>query len=141
MNTRICSILLSTLLLASAVGFCQTDSSQAPAAGLASYLQLFASEGPYLQDIGKSLVMGRLEKIEGTKITISHSDGVQQSVVVQEKTKFLDARGEAVTMADFVIGEQVAGIGTLESGAFVAFQFCKVPPELGAIPPPRKLPR
>jgi hypothetical protein len=127
-------VLVLTILLGAAVVLCQTDPPQDVSSALPSDIhRLFSGEVPNLQEIGKRVVAGRLEKIEDTKLTISHPHGVEYSVVVDANTEFLDAHGQAVTLADFKPGEQVAAVGTLKDGVFVATEFGKVPIDLSGV--------
>jgi hypothetical protein len=76
-----------------------------------------------------------LKKVEKTELTIAKPDGVEQSVAVDANTKFLGDHGQAITLADFKTGDQVAAVGTLKDRVFVAAQLAKVPSGPGAPPP------
>jgi hypothetical protein len=118
------------LLVATTVAVCQTDSHQAPPP------PPFGGQPPNLPEIAKNVVLGQLKNVEKTKLTIAKPDGVEQQVAVDANTKFIGEHGAAITLADFKTGDQVAAIGTLKDGVFVAAQLAKVPSGPGAPPSP-----
>jgi hypothetical protein len=122
------------LLVATTSAFCQTDSHQGPPP------PPFGGQAPNLPDVAKNVVLGQLKKVEKTELTIAKPDGVEQRVAVDANTKFVGDHGAAITLADFKPGDQVAAIGTLKDGVFVAAQLAKVPSGPGAPPPPPTAP-
>jgi len=54
---------------------------------------------------------------------------------MDENTKLLDAHGDTIKLADFKIGDHVAGIGAVKNGVFVPAEFRKAPTDLSAPPP------
>ena len=117
------------LLVATTVAFSQTDSQQGPPP------PPFGGQAPNLPDVAKNVVLGQLKKVEKTELTIAKPDGVEQRVAVDANTKFVGDHGAAITLADFKTGDQVAAIGTLKDGVFMATQLAKVPSGPGAPPP------
>jgi hypothetical protein len=129
-----CLIWTLILLVATTVAFCQTDSHQGPPPPPSG------AQAPNLPDVAKNVVIGQLKKIEKTQLTIGKPDGVEQPVSVDANTKFVGDHGDAITLADFKTGDQVAAIGTLKDGVFAAAQLAKVPSSPGAPPPPPPIP-
>lgn len=126
------SILIVTLFVAAAA-LCQTAPFQQPYCGSKLQRQrLFLGNAPDPQDVGKSLVIGRLKTIEHTKLTISRMDGVEQLVIVDAGTEFFSYYGCAATLADFKTGEQIYAIGINENGDFVATKVLKAPSDSNA---------
>lgn len=118
------------LLVATTVAFSQTDSHQGPPP------PPFGGQPPNPPDLAKNVVLGQLKNVEKTKLTIAKPDGVEQPVAVDANTKFVGEHGDAITLADFKTGDQVAAIGTLKDGVFMAAQLAKVPAGPGAPPLP-----
>lgn len=100
---------------------------------------LFAGPPPNAQDSGKTFIVGELKKIEDTKLTIRRPDGVDQMAQVDANTKFINARGETVKLADFKPGDHISGIGGVKDGVVVLTE-CRKAPDLSAPPPPPPLP-
>jgi hypothetical protein len=109
------------------------DTSKADRGGL------FGGPPPDPQDMGKTFIVGELKKIEDSKLTIRRPDGVDQTTQVDANTKFLDARGETVKLADFKPGDHISGIGGVKDGVVVLTE-CRKAPDLSAPPPPPPLP-
>ena len=107
-------ILSFILLVATTVAFSQTDSHQGPPPPPSG------GQPPNLPDLAKNVVLGQLKNIEKTKLTIAKLDGVEQPVAVDSNTKFVGEQGGAITLADFKTGDQVAAIGTIKDGVFMA---------------------
>lgn len=116
-------------LVATTAAFSQTGSQQGPPA------PPFGGHAPNFSEVAKSVVVGQLKNVEKTKLTIGKSDGVEQSVAVDANTKFVGDHGEAITLADFKTGDQVAAVGTLKDGVFFAAHLAKLPSGSGAPPP------
>jgi len=70
-------------------------------------------------DMGKKFIIGEVTKIDGVKLTIKRTDGVEQVIEVDDDTSFRNMRRESVTLADVKIGERVAGRGEVKNGIFV----------------------
>jgi len=128
-KTRSLSIVTCSLLLAAAVAFCQT-----PQPGP------FGGPPPTPQDLGKTFIVGELQKVENTKLTIHRPDGVDQTIQVDDKTKLLDGRGETIKLADFKTGDRVAGTGALKDDVFLATELRKAPTDVSGPPAPPRLP-
>lgn len=117
-------------LIATSVAFSQTDSRQGPPP------PPFGGQPPNLPDVTKNVVLGQLKNVEKTKLTIAKPDGVEQPMAVDANTKFVGEHGEVIALADFKTGDQVAAIGALKDGVFMAAQLARVPSGPGAQPPP-----
>lgn len=127
---------IGVLFLATVVALAQTEPGHGLPAGLASDIpRLYSGEVPSFQDIGKRVAVGKLTRMDKTKLTISRPDGVQDSVVVDANTRFVSDSDQAITLAEFKIGDQVVATGTLKEGVFVAAEFGKVPPDFSTPPP------
>lgn len=70
-------------------------------------------------EFGKTWTAGEVQSIEGTNITIKRTDGVTQTVAVDENTSFRRRR-EDITLPDIKVGENITARGSLRNGAFVA---------------------
>jgi ribosome maturation factor RimP len=70
-------------------------------------------------DLGKKFIAGEVTKIDGTKITVKRTDGVEQTIEADEDTSFRKARNESITLADIKVGDRVGGRGELKNGVFV----------------------
>jgi hypothetical protein len=63
-------------------------------------------------DFGKTYLTGKIEKIEGTKITINGLiDGKSHTIIVDESTSFT-LRREAATLADYKAGDMIRADGS-----------------------------
>jgi hypothetical protein len=98
----------------------------------------FGGPPPNPQDMGKTFIIGELKKIEDTKLTIRRPDGVDQTTQVDANTKFMDARGETIKLADFKPGDHISGMGGVKDGVVVLTE-CRKGPDLSAPPPPPPL--
>jgi hypothetical protein len=106
------------------------------------------------EGMGKVYIIGKVEKIEETTLTILRSDGVTQKIEVDEGTSFKrGGRGmrmgggfggeaapaapasgppaESITLLDIKIGDTVGGPGALKNGVFVAKELGVMPPGTG----------
>ena len=72
-------------------------------------------------EFGKTWTAGTVQSISGTNITIKRTDGVTQTVAVDENTTFRRRR-EDITLADIKVGDEINARGTLHNGTFVATQ-------------------
>lgn len=72
-------------------------------------------------ELGKTWIAGKITAVEGTKITVERMDGVSQTIAVDENTSFHKHR-DAITLADFKVGDPISGRGALKDGVFVAAQ-------------------
>lgn len=73
---------------------------------------------PKPEDNGKSYIVGKITKIEGTKLTIRKPDSTEQVIEVDDETSFRNGR-ESVTLVDLKIGDLVRGQGAVKNGIFV----------------------
>ncbi|WP_128911308.1 hypothetical protein [Granulicella sibirica] len=107
------------------------------------------------EGLGKVYIMGKVEKIEETTLTILRSDGVTQKIEVDEGTSFKRGRGtrmgdggtggpptaasgeaggrqaESITLLDIKVGDNVGGPGALKNGVFVAKELGVMSPGTG----------
>ena len=104
------------LSVATTVAFSQTGSQQGPPS------PPFGGQAPNFSDIAKNVVVGELQKVEKTNLTIAKPGGAQQLVAVDANTKFVGDGGQAIKLTDFKAGDKVAATGTLKDGVFVAAQ-------------------
>ena len=93
------------------------------------------------EGLGKVYIAGKITAIDGTKITVERPDKVVQVIEVDENTSFRKggriamsggggaagvgagaAGGESITLADFKVGDNVAGPGEVKGKTFVAKQ-------------------
>jgi hypothetical protein len=81
-------------------------------------------------DLGKTWTAGKITAIDGTKITVDRIDGVSQTIAVDENTSFHKHR-DAVTLADFKVGDSINARGGLKDGVFVAAQLSGGPMGMG----------
>jgi Cu/Ag efflux protein CusF len=72
-------------------------------------------------EFGKTWTAGTVQSISGTNITIKRTDGVTQTVSVDENTTFRRRRDD-ITLADIKVGDEINARGALHNGAFVATQ-------------------
>lgn len=133
------SILMCSFLLTTTVAFCQTDPNEGPPPSLSSDHELFNREPSSPPDVGQSFIVGELRKIEDRKLTVRRPDGVDHTIEVHGNTKFVDAHGDAITLAKFKIGDRVAGIGALKNNVFVLAELREAPIDLSTLPPPSVL--
>jgi Domain of unknown function (DUF5666) len=71
-------------------------------------------------DFGKTWTAGVVESIDGTNIVIKRPDDVTQTIAVDENTSFRRRRGEAITLPDIKVGENLSARGALQNGSFLA---------------------
>jgi Domain of unknown function (DUF5666) len=81
------------------------------------------------EDLGKKFIMGQVQKIEETKLTILRPDHLQQVIEADESTSFTDSKGESITLPDVKIGDRVGGPGELKNGIFVPQKLRVFPPQ------------
>ena len=98
------------------------------------------------EGLGKEFIVGKVEKIDELKLTITRIDGQTQVIEVDENTSF-KKQGESITLADIKVGDQVMGRGALKNGVFVpATLNVGMPPQMrmmmgpGGEAPPQKQP-
>lgn len=72
-------------------------------------------------EFGKTWTAGTVQSISGTNITIKRTDGVTQTVSVDENTTFRRRR-EDITLPDIKVGDNISARGALHNGTFVATQ-------------------
>ena len=106
------------------------------------------------EDLGKTYITGRVTAIDEVKLTILRPDHVSQVIEVDETTSFrkgrgrrreagspesaatpgnntasaADGSGEIVTLADFKVGDMIAGRGSIKQGVFVPTNLAILPP-------------
>lgn len=91
------------------------------------------------ENLGKTFLMGRITKIDETKLTIKRPDGVEQTAAVDENTTIRKGgrmrspmgegaapapaaapnQGEPITLADVKVGDSVNGPGAVKDGVFL----------------------
>jgi hypothetical protein len=72
------------------------------------------------EDNGKTYILGELNKVDGTRLTVKKPDNTEQVIEVDDGTSFRNERRESVTLADIKIGDFVRGQGAVKDGVFVA---------------------
>lgn len=106
------------------------------------------------EDLGKTYITGKVTAIDEVKLTILRPDHVSQVIEVDETTSFrkgrgrrreaaspdgsaaggnnitaaADGSGEIVTLADFKVGDMIAGRGSIKHGVFVPTNLAILPP-------------
>jgi hypothetical protein len=106
------------------------------------------------EDLGKTYITGKVTAIDEVKLTILRPDHVSQVIEVDETTSFrrgrgrrreagspdggatggnmtpgvVDGSGEIVTLADFKVGDMIAGRGSVKHGVFVPTNLALLPP-------------
>jgi hypothetical protein len=105
------------------------------------------------EDLGKTYITGKVTAIDEVKLTIMRPDHVSQVIEVDETTSFrkgrgrrreagstdvsaagnnasttADGSGEIVTLADFKVGDMIAGRGSIKHGVFVPTNLAILPP-------------
>ena len=101
------------------------------------------------EDLGKTYITGKVTAIDEVKLTILRPDHVTQVIEVDETTSFrkgrgrrrgagsadgnnpagaADGSGEIVTLADFKVGDMIAGRGSIKHGTFVPTNLAILPP-------------
>lgn len=106
------------------------------------------------EDLGKTYITGKVTAIDEVKLTIMRPDHVSQVIEVDETTSFrkgrgrrrdgaspdstavaggnaagtADGSGEIVTLADFKVGDMIAGRGSIKHGVFVPINLAILPP-------------
>jgi hypothetical protein len=104
--------------------------------------QMRAREKEMRENLGKTIIAGRITKIDEAKITVMRPDNVEQIIVADENTSFRKGgggrgmggpmgmsgggaasdtppAGESITLADVKVGENITGRGALKGGVFV----------------------
>jgi hypothetical protein len=69
-------------------------------------------------DLGKTVIIGEVLKIDGTTLTIHRPDNQDQQIEVDENTSFRKQR-ESITLPDVKVGDTVMGRGELKNNVFV----------------------
>ena len=80
--------------------------------------------------MGKTIVVGEVKSIDAPKLTISRSDGVDQTIEADENTSFRRGREESITLPDIKVGDTVFARGELKDGMFVPTAINVVDPEM-----------
>ena len=94
-----------------------------------------------MDGLGKTWISGKITKIDDVNITVLRPDNVSQTFTVDENTSFRRAgggggrgagaaaggapaapAGEAITLADFKVGDTIAGRGAVKDNVFLASQ-------------------
>ncbi len=73
------------------------------------------------ENLGKTMIVGKVKEINGTKITVDRIDEQVQAFDVDENTSFKKGQ-ESITLADIKPGDNVLARGALKDGTFVASQ-------------------
>jgi len=80
--------------------------------------------------MGKTIVVGDVKSIDPPKLTVSRTDGVEQTIEADENTSFRRGRDESITMPDIKAGDTIFARGELKNGTFVPTAVNVVPPEM-----------
>ncbi len=80
--------------------------------------------------MGKTMVVGDVKSIDPPKLTVTRTDGVEQTIEADENTSFRRGRDESITMPDIKVGDTIFARGELKNGAFVPAGITVVPPEM-----------
>ena len=82
------------------------------------------------QQMGKTIVLGDVKSIDAPKLTITRTDGVEQTIEADENTSFRKGRDESITLPDIKVGDTIFARGELKNGTFVPATINVVPPEM-----------
>ncbi|HVH86756.1 MAG TPA: DUF5666 domain-containing protein [Terriglobales bacterium] len=82
------------------------------------------------QEMGKTIVVGDVKSIDAPKLTVTRTDGVEQTIEADETTSFRKGRGESITLPDIKVGDTIFARGELKNGTFVPSMINVVPPEM-----------
>ena len=80
--------------------------------------------------MGKTVVVGDVKSIDPPKLTVTRTDGVEQTIEADENTSFRKGRDESITMPDIKVGDTIFARGELKNGTFVPTAVNVVPPEM-----------
>lgn len=80
--------------------------------------------------MGKTIVLGDVKSIDPPKLTVTRTDGVEQTIEADESTSFRRGRDESITMPDIKVGDTIFARGELKNGTFVPTAINVVPPEM-----------
>lgn len=80
--------------------------------------------------MGKTMVVGDVKSIDPPKLTVTRTDGVEQTIEADENTSFRKGRDESITMPDIKVGDTIFARGELKNGTFVPTAINVVPPEM-----------
>jgi len=80
------------------------------------------------EDMGKKFILGTVEAINETKLTITRTDGQTQEIEVDENTSFRKFR-ESITLPDIKVGDFVMGRGEIKNNVFVPKTLNVGPPQ------------
>lgn len=80
--------------------------------------------------MGKTMVLGDVKSIDPPKLTVTRTDGVEQTIEADESTSFRRGRDESITMPDIKVGDTIFARGELKNGTFVPSAINVVPPEM-----------
>jgi Cu/Ag efflux protein CusF len=82
------------------------------------------------EQMGKSIVIGEVKSIDPPKLTVTRTDGVEQTIEADESTSFRKGRGESITMPDIKPGDTIFARGELKNGTFVPSGINVLDPEM-----------
>jgi hypothetical protein len=80
--------------------------------------------------MGKTMVLGEVKSIDPPKLTITRTDGVEQTIEADENTSFRKGRGDIITLPDIKAGDTVFARGELKDGMFVPASVNVLDPEM-----------
>jgi Cu/Ag efflux protein CusF len=80
--------------------------------------------------MGKTIVVGDVKSIDPPKLTVTRTDGVEQTIEADENTSFRRGRDESITMPDIKVGDTIFARGELKDGTFIPTAVNVVPPEM-----------
>ena len=84
--------------------------------------------GMFGGSLGKDFVMGEVKSLDPPKITVLRTDGVTQTLELNEETSLRRGR-DSITMADIQTGDHVVAHGGVENNVFVPKNLNVIPPE------------
>jgi Cu/Ag efflux protein CusF len=82
------------------------------------------------EQMGKTIVIGEVKSIDPPKLTVTRTDGVEQTIEADESTSFRKGRGESITMPDIKPGDTIFARGELKNGTFVPAGINVLDPEM-----------
>lgn len=80
--------------------------------------------------MGKTMILGDVKSVDPPKLTVTRTDGVEQTIEADENTSFRRGRDERITMPDIKVGDTIFARGELKNGTFVPTAVNVVPPEV-----------
>lgn len=80
--------------------------------------------------MGKTIVVGEVKTVDPPKLTVTRTDGVEQTIEADESTSFRRGRDESITMPDIKVGDTIFARGELKNGTFVPTGVTVVPPDV-----------